>query len=63
MGAESRIELSDGTSLKYDALILNVGSKTFGTKTIPGVSEYALTTRPINHLIPKIERKEQELKE
>ena len=28
VGKESRIELTDGTSLEYDALILNIGSKT-----------------------------------
>ena len=63
VGKENRIELTDGTSLDYDALILNIGSKTFGTKTIPGIWEHALTTRPINHLIPKIMTKENELKE
>ena len=62
VGKESRIELEDGTSLAYDALILNVGSKTRGMK-IPGIWEHALTTRPINHLIPKIMKKEQELKD
>jgi NADH dehydrogenase FAD-containing subunit len=50
--------------LDYDILAVNVGSRTKGTglgKTIEGVWEHALTTRPINDLIGKIERKEQEL--
>ena len=63
VGKENRIELTDGTSLEYDALILNIGSKTQGTKTVPGIWEHAMTTRPINHLIPKIMEKEKDLQE
>ena len=40
-----------------------MGSKTKNTGQIKGVWENTLTTRPINDLIPKIRRKEQELKE
>lgn len=39
-----------------------MGSRTKNTYDIPGVSEYSLTTRPINDLLGKIEKKEQELK-
>ena len=31
IGNENRLELSDGSSLEYDVLALNVGSKTRGT--------------------------------
>ena len=37
VGNENRLELSDGSSLEYDVLALNVGSKTRGTNQIPGV--------------------------
>ena len=39
-----------------------MGSKTRDTGNVKGVWEHALTTRPINDLLPKIEKKEQELK-
>ena len=44
-------------------LAINVGSKTKDTLNCKGVWEHGLTTRPINDLLPKIEKKEQELKE
>lgn len=53
----------DDTELEYDVLSLNVGSKTKGSMNVPGVWENALTTRPINDLLGKIQRKEDELKE
>ena len=58
---ENRLELDDGTQLEYDILALNVGSKTRGAENVTGVWEHSLTTRPINELIPKIAKKEQEL--
>ena len=63
VGAENRLELEDGSSVEYDVLALNVGSKTRGANNIPGVWEHSLTTRPINHLLPKIAAKESALKE
>jgi NADH dehydrogenase FAD-containing subunit len=51
----------DDTELVYDVLSLNVGSKTRGATTVPGVWDYSLTTRPINELLGKIHRKEEEL--
>lgn len=62
IGNENRLELSDGSSLEYDVLALNVGSKTRGTNQIPGVLN-SLTTRPINLLLPKIAEKETYLKD
>lgn len=58
---DNRIELEDGSIVDYDILALNIGSKTRGTFETTGVWEHSLTTRPINHLIPKIAKKEQEL--
>ena len=44
----NKIILEDGTEVKYDILSINVGSRTLGTQTVPGVWEYSLTTRPVN---------------
>lgn len=63
LGNENRIVLENGDSVDYDVLAVNVGSKTKDTGNIKGVWEHALTTRPINDLIPKIAKKEAELKE
>lgn len=57
--------LSDDSTVDYDILALNLGSRTKGTVGVdhtPGVWEYSLTTRPINDLLPKIVKKENELK-
>ena len=49
--------------MEYDILALNVGSRTRHARDTPGVEEFSLTTRPINELLGKIERKEKELLE
>mmetsp|Transcript_2750 Transcript_2750/g.2593 ORF Transcript_2750/g.2593 Transcript_2750/m.2593 type:complete len:112 (+) Transcript_2750:191-526(+) len=61
IGKENKIVFEDGTSLDYDILSLNVGSKTRGTVSVPGIWEHSLTTRPINDLLPKIHKKQAEL--
>lgn len=43
----------------YDILGINIGSRTLGTYTVKGVYDYALTTRPIDELLPKILKIEQ----
>ena len=48
--------------LSYDALSVNIGSRTKDVINVPGVWKYSLTTRPINDLLPKIIRKENELR-
>ena len=53
-GNANKIYLENGQTLEYDALAINVGSKTRDTKNVKGVWEHALTTRPINELLPKI---------
>lgn len=60
---ENKIVLADGSTMDYDVVCVNVGSKTRHTETIPGVWEHSLTTRPINDLLPKITKKEKDLKD
>ena len=55
------IVFDDKTELKYDALGVNVGSRTRGAREVKGVDTYSLTTRPINDLLGKVERKEEQL--
>lgn len=43
----------------YDILGINIGSRTLGTYTVKGVHDHALTTRPIDELLPKIHKIEQ----
>lgn len=62
-GNSNKIILEDESSLEYDILAINIGSKTRDTNNVKGVWEHALTTRPINNLLPKVEKREQELKE
>lgn len=60
---KNKIECEDGTMIDYDVLAINIGSKTRNTFDMPGVEKYSLTTRPINDLLPKIEKREKELLE
>jgi selenide,water dikinase len=59
--SQNKLIFEDDTELEYDVLALNVGSRTRGATTIPGVWDNSLTTRPINELLGKIQRKEEEL--
>mmetsp|Transcript_819 Transcript_819/g.856 ORF Transcript_819/g.856 Transcript_819/m.856 type:complete len:390 (-) Transcript_819:90-1259(-) len=52
--------MEDDEELRYDILVVNIGSKTLGTESIPGVNEFSLKTRPIINLITEIEQKEEE---
>ena len=61
IGKENKVYLANGQTVDYDVLVINVGSRTRDSYTTPGVWEHALTTRPINDLLPKIENKENEL--
>ena len=47
--------------ISYDVLVVNVGSRTHGSYTVPGVWDNSLTTRPINDMLGKIIKKENEL--
>ena len=55
------IVFEDGSNVSYDALGINVGSRTRGANEVKGVWEHSLTTRPINDLLGKIEHREQQL--
>lgn len=63
MGAEQKLYLGNGEVLEYDVLVINVGSKTKDTGAIKGVWEHALTTRPINDMIDKVQKKEKEFQD
>lgn len=60
-GESKLIIFEDDSSLAYDILAVNVGSRTRGANDIPGVNDYSLTTRPINDLLGKIQNKENSL--
>ena len=63
MGSENRLYLDDGQTIDYDVLVINVGSKTKDTLSVKGVWEHSLTTRPINDMLGKIQKREQEFLE
>jgi NADH dehydrogenase FAD-containing subunit len=60
--SENKIYLEDGQILEYDALAINIGSRTKDSGNIKGVWENSLTTRPINYLLDKVVAKENQLK-
>jgi len=52
---KNKLVLVEGLDdVPYDVLSINIGSRTLGTYSTPGVQDYALTTRPISELIPKL---------
>ena len=53
--------LEDQTEVNYNALGLNVGSRTRGSRDVKEIEKHSLITRPINDLLGKIERKEEQL--
>lgn len=53
-GKNKTLEFEDGSTLEYDLLALNVGSRTRGANDVEGVWTNSLTTRPINDLLGKI---------
>lgn len=63
IGNENKVHMEDGTTIEYDLLVVNVGSKTKSANTVPGVNEHSLMTRPINNLIATLEAKEKYLVE
>lgn len=60
-GNANKLYFEGGGEMDYDVLGVNVGSRTRGANDVKGVWDYSLTTRPINDLLGKIERKEEEL--
>eukprot|EP00347_Sterkiella_histriomuscorum_P018476 403345372 len=59
--SENKINFESGGNMDYDLLAINVGSRTRGANETPGVKEYSLSTRPINDLLSKIQKREKEL--
>jgi NADH dehydrogenase FAD-containing subunit len=57
----NRLHFEGGGDIAYDVLGINVGSKTRGASQVEGALQHSLTTRPINDLLGKIERKEEYL--
>lgn len=57
----NKLVLDDKSEVNYDALAVNVGSRTRGSRDVKGVEKHSLTTRPINDLLGKIERREEQL--
>jgi NADH dehydrogenase FAD-containing subunit len=58
---KGKLVLEDQSDVNYDALAVNVGSRTKGARDVKGVEKHSLTTRPINDLLGKVERKEEKL--
>lgn len=57
-GDNNKLIMTDDSEVPYDVLALNIGSRTRHSYSIEGVKEYALTTRPINEILSKIQKKE-----
>lgn len=45
---KQHVTCSNGTQIAFDVLSLDIGSRTLGTLSVPGVHQHAITTRPIN---------------
>ncbi len=48
--------------IHYDVLSMDIGSKSRGVMTTPGVQEYSIPTRPISSLLAKIEKQDDIIK-
>ena len=60
---DNKIHCEDGTVIPYDVLVINVGSRTRGAEKVIGVWENSMTSRPINDLLPKVNKKEKDMQE
>ena len=49
--------------IPFDVISLDIGSTTRDFSSIPGASQYTISTRPISELVQRIEREEEALKE
>jgi NADH dehydrogenase FAD-containing subunit len=66
-----RVEVEDDTNrhsvvtknIPFDVVSIDIGSTTRDFTTIPGASQYCISTRPISDLVLRIEVEEQKLKE
>ena len=53
------VHCADGTTIRYDALSLDIGSCSRGVQAVPGVAEHAISTRPISALLARVEAAER----
>ena len=57
----------DGNVMKkeipFDVVSIDIGSTTRSFTSIPGASQYTISTRPISDLVSRIENEEEVLKE
>lgn len=56
--AIDREDTSQILKIPYDVMSLDIGSATRDFRSVPGASEYAISTRPISELVKKIEKEE-----
>lgn len=61
IAAQHKLLLRSGNEIQYDILAIDIGSRTKGTYSIPGVKEYALKTRPLHEFYAQIEGTESRL--
>lgn len=59
--ANKTLTLASGSQLPFDILSVNVGSRTHGTDTVPGVLQFAILTRPLNVFLSKLQHREEQL--
>ena len=57
------LQLSNGSQLTYDYLVLDIGSRSKGTDSVPGVRQYSLMTRPLQGLMDGIKAREEQFRE
>ena len=57
--ASRTIQLSNGSELHYDYLVIDIGSRSKGTDSVPGVRQYSLMTRPLQGLMDGVETRER----
>lgn len=53
--------LANGETIAFDILCLDIGSQTSGSSEIPGVKDFAISSRPLTSLLTKIKEYEQNL--
>jgi selenide,water dikinase len=59
--ASKTISLASGSQLPFDILAVNVGSRTHGTGSKPGLVQHAILTRPLNVFLAKLQHCEEQL--
>ena len=55
------VYMEDGQVIQYDILSINIGSRTLGTCSVPGVERWTILTRPMNVFTEKLAEVESQL--